>query len=265
MMITPEILRRIAPGANADIIGHAAPALTREFPRAGITTQLRAAHFLAQVAHESANFRTLTEYASGAAYEGRRDLGNTQPGDGRRFRGRGLIQLTGRANYRKFGALVGRDLERNPEQAALPEASVETALAYWNDRRLSPLADRDDIRTITRRINGGFNGLADRQAKLIRAKAALANQPASVAVREIEARAEKAKRTSTQARTGAATAGATGATAAPVAATQEGSVWLPLVILAAFIGGALALVWWSRNKAREADALTANANEGPGE
>ncbi|ODN71193.1 peptidoglycan-binding protein [Methylobrevis pamukkalensis] len=140
---------------------------------AGLLTYLRAAHFIAQIAHESDGFSTTEEYASGAAYEGRADLGNTEPGDGKRFKGRGLIQLTGRYNYGVYGALLGLPLLAQPELAADPVISLRIAIAYWQRNTLSPLADADNLVAITKRINGGTNGLADRRAYLAKAKAAL--------------------------------------------------------------------------------------------
>jgi putative chitinase len=135
-----------------------------------LDTGLRLAHFMAQLQHESASFRYMEEIASGAAYEGRADLGNTQPGDGRRYKGRGPIQLTGRANYRTFGRRIGIDLESHPEIAAVPSIGLHTALEYWADRKLNALADADDIRTITRKINGGLNGYEDRKKHLAQLK-----------------------------------------------------------------------------------------------
>jgi putative chitinase len=138
----------------------------RELPRYEINTGLRISHFMAQCAHECDNFRTMEEYASGAAYEGRTGLGNVNPGDGVRYKGRGIIQLTGRTNYRNYGAALGLDLENNPQLAAVPENAVRIACEYWRRNNLNALADRDDIEAITRRINGGVNGLADRRIKL---------------------------------------------------------------------------------------------------
>jgi len=146
----------------------------------GINTFLRIAHFMAQVTHECAGFRTTEEFASGAAYEGRADLGNTEPGDGRRYKGRGLIQLTGRYNYRKYGQIMGLDLEGSPEIAAEPLTSLKIACAYWTDHDLNALADRDYLVTITRRINGGTNGLEDRGKYLTRAKTALRRRQALI-------------------------------------------------------------------------------------
>lgn len=132
---------------------------------------LRLAHFLAQLGHESDGFNAMEEYASGAAYEGRKDLGNTQPGDGKRYKGRGPIQLTGRANYRTYGRQLGFDFERHPEIVAYPSVGMLVACKYWFDRGLNAYADADDILTVTKRINGGTNGLDDRKARLVKAKA----------------------------------------------------------------------------------------------
>ena len=134
---------------------------------------LRLAHFMAQVAHESGGFKYMEEIASGQAYEGRKDLGNTQPGDGVRYKGRGPIQCTGRANYRTFGRKIGINLERYPEMAANPSIGLHIACVYWGDRNLNALADNDDVVAITKRVNGGTNGLDDRKAQLAKAKALL--------------------------------------------------------------------------------------------
>lgn len=135
---------------------------------------LRLAHFLAQVGHESGSFKYMEEIASGSAYEGRADLGNTQKGDGSRYKGRGPIQITGRANYRFFGRQLGIDLERHPEIAAFPSIGLHLACAYWANRDLNTLADRDLLEDITRKINGGTNGLADRKSRLIAMKGLVA-------------------------------------------------------------------------------------------
>ena len=140
--------------------------------RFGIVTALQKAHFLAQVAHESDGFSTAIEYASGRAYEGRADLGNVHPGDGARFKGRGLIQLTGRENYATFSNAMGQgDLfVRNPELVAQLPWAVLAAGWFWNRKGLNAIADRDDVVAVTRRINGGTNGLEDRQRRLAQAK-----------------------------------------------------------------------------------------------
>jgi predicted chitinase len=138
-----------------------------------ITNYWRETAFLAQLAHESAELRYMEEIASGAAYEGRKDLGNTQPGDGKRYKGRGPIQLTGRANYQKFGGLLGLDLINNPEVAATKEVGFRIAGLFWKSHGLNELADQQQFKAITKAINGGYNGLDDRTKYYERAKKVL--------------------------------------------------------------------------------------------
>lgn len=175
LKVTEADIIKLAKNPKREFLPGLVAGFQRELPRYEINTGLRVSHFMAQCAHECDNFRTMQEYASGDAYEGRTTLGNTQPGDGRRYKGRGIIQLTGRANYRTYGGYLGLDLENNPELAAIPENAVKVACEYWkrttrNNVTMNQLADADDINQITRRINGGINGLTDRQAKLVIAK-----------------------------------------------------------------------------------------------
>jgi putative chitinase len=139
-----------------------------------ITTSARQAAFLAQVAHESGQLRYVRELASGAAYEGRKDLGNTTPGDGPRYCGRGLIQVTGRANYAACGAALGLDLIDTPELLEQTANACRSAGWFWRTHGLNALADVGDQVRITRRINGGTNGLAERLAFFDLAERALA-------------------------------------------------------------------------------------------
>jgi len=180
-MITATILRAVAPSANPAFINELAEAMAEILPAAEIATPLRAAHFMAQAAHESDGFRTLTEYwgptSAQKNYEGRKDLGNVKRGDGRLFMGRGIFQLTGRANYRAIGQKLGLPLESEPALAAEPRHAVRIAAEYWTSRKLNSAADADDLLVITRRINGGLNGLADRRRYLTRAKLALSPAP----------------------------------------------------------------------------------------
>ncbi len=144
----------------------------------GVTTDLEKAHLLAQLAHESDGFATSTEYASGRKYEGRKDLGNTQEGDGVRFKGRGLIQITGRTNYTAYSKWKYGDdrVVRNPYMLAEAPDAVDAALWYWSIYR--PACRRkallDDVEGVTKAINGGLNGLEDRKKKLAQAKALFA-------------------------------------------------------------------------------------------
>ncbi|MFK5947346.1 MAG: glycoside hydrolase family 19 protein [Methylococcales bacterium] len=143
------------------------------FPKYQLNTPLRMAHFLAQVGHESLSFVYTQELASGAAYEGRKDLGNIQKGDGTRFKGRGLMQLTGRDNYTSYGKYIKVDLLKSGNErlvATTPKYALDVSLWFWDNRKLNKYADSDNLKAITRRVNGGYNGLQDRGDYLERAK-----------------------------------------------------------------------------------------------
>jgi predicted chitinase len=161
--ITAAQLTAIMPqNRHPEYLVHINAALTE----GSINTCHRKAAFLAQLAHESGQLVYMEEIASGDAYEGRLDLGNTQPGDGRRFKGRGPIQLTGRANYRAAGQALGLNLEANPQMVATPQVGFRTSVWFWTRHNLNALADAgtlDAFRQITRKINGGTNGQADRE------------------------------------------------------------------------------------------------------
>lgn len=139
-----------------------------------INTPLRQAAFIAQIGHESGQLRYTEEVASGAAYEGREDLGNTVKGDGKRFKGRGLIQITGRSNYIACGQALALDLLLHPELLSETESACRSAAWFWQAHGLNELADRYEFVRITRRINGGTNGLADRINLYEKAKLVLA-------------------------------------------------------------------------------------------
>lgn len=160
--------------AQSRIVGEISAVFAPTLDSYDINTRLRIAHFMGQVTHECAGFRTTEEFASGAAYEGREDLGNIHAGDGKRYKGRGLIQLTGRANYRKIGEKLDLLLEDNPELAAEPVTSLKIACEYWKIRNINGAADRDDLIKATKLVNGGLNGLEDRRKYLQKAKTALA-------------------------------------------------------------------------------------------
>lgn len=158
MLVDDVIVRRIDPRAKRGFADALRPAMLD----GDITTVPRVAAFLAQILHETGGFQFMRELASGEAYEGRKDLGNTQPGDGPRYKGRGFIQLTGRANYRAAGAALGLPLEAQPELAERADVAARTAVWFWTNKRLNAKADAGDFVGITRAINGGTNGLADR-------------------------------------------------------------------------------------------------------
>lgn len=141
-----------------------------------INTPTRAAAFFAQIGWECGEFRFLEEKTDGRYLELRSDLGNTNPGDGFKYRGRGIIQLTGRANYRYFGNKLGVDLEAEPELATDLFIASAVACAYWNEHGLSELADqntRNAFAEITRRINGGYTHLEQRLSMWIKAQEVL--------------------------------------------------------------------------------------------
>jgi putative chitinase len=134
-------MREIAPRFSgkmaerqAEIIKEAGQVLQATLEAYEINTRLRIAHFLGQTCHESAGFRTTEEFASGAAYEGRKDLGNVKKGDGRLYKGRGLLQLTGGANYAEYGRALGVDLENNPAMAAEPTKSTSGRTSVLDQR-----------------------------------------------------------------------------------------------------------------------------------
>lgn len=195
------LLQAIAPNTDKDTLAQYASILPVWMTKYDITEH-RQAHFLAQIAHESGGFKHTTEnlnYSSkglrtifgkyfrthemavryarkpekiaNLVYADRMGNGNERSGDGWRYRGRGLIQLTGRHNYTACGKALGLDLIANPDQLSQDaNASVGAACWFWDQRGLNKHADADDINSITKRINGGYNGLEDRMDKLAAAK-----------------------------------------------------------------------------------------------
>lgn len=181
--MTPDLLRA-AVGCSAALAERYAAPLTDACRVFGIDTPQRMAAFLAQISHESGSLRYVREIwgptAAQQRYEGRADLGNTEPGDGQRYLGRGLIQLTGRANARQardeLRKLLGPeipDFEAEPERLEEPGWEALVAAWFWASRGCNELADAGNFETITRKINGGLNGYADRLARWSAAKAAL--------------------------------------------------------------------------------------------
>lgn len=145
-----------------------AASLVARMADADITPGLRLRHFLAQMACETAGFTRLKESTGGDPtyfnrYEGRRDLGNTRPGDGARYCGRGGLDTTGRANYMELATLSGLDCLAHPELLEVPDNAILSALAYWKAHNVNAAADANDIAQVTRRINGGYNGMEDRK------------------------------------------------------------------------------------------------------
>ncbi|HEY0839635.1 MAG TPA: glycoside hydrolase family 19 protein [Vulgatibacter sp.] len=167
MRLDLDTLRAIYPSLSELRARAYLPHLVAACEEAGIDTRLRLAAFLAQIGHESGELRYWEELASGIAYEGRRDLGNTQPGDGIRYKGRGPGQLTGRKNYRAAGKALGIDLEADPQRASAVEVGFRVAGWYWTTHRCKEPADAGDLNTISARWNCGrdtcrVNGLEHR-------------------------------------------------------------------------------------------------------
>lgn len=176
MPITVQHLLQILPNSRAKA-GFFVSDLDAAMRHRKIIGPKRAAAFLAQIGHESGQLLYVREIwgptETQKRYEGRKDLGNTVAGDGSKYRGRGLIQITGRANYEKCGKALGIDLITHPELLEQPQWACESAAWFWETNGLNELADRDQFNTITRRINGGLNGLDDRLEIWERAKLVL--------------------------------------------------------------------------------------------
>ena len=202
-MLTADILRAALPAARPTDIARFVTPLTEACAEWGIDTPLRLAAFLAQIAHESGQLRALTEnlnysaeallrvfprhFDAGRAtayarqperigskvYANRMGNGDEASGDGWRYRGRGLIQVTGKTNYAACGTALDLDLIAQPELLEQPGPAARSAAWFWHRHDLNGLADARDIETITRRINGGLTGLQDRKAHYARACAAL--------------------------------------------------------------------------------------------
>lgn len=195
MIITFDILHKIAPGCkkvNHKRLHDLAHWMNEWFPDYDIDTVQEMRHIIAQFAHETDSFNALEEYASGKAYEGRKDLGNTMPGDGVKFKGRGLPMITGRNNYKELGKEIGEPNKfiNNPQLLCQPSWAVYAGCVFWRNRGLDTFANMPDaaripyktkktnvetkvvetvilqltpIEYISRRINGGVNGLEDRK------------------------------------------------------------------------------------------------------
>ena len=177
MPITTQQLLQILPNAGQSA-GVFVSALNTAMNHYQIVGLKRVAGFIAQIGHESGQLKYVKEIwgptKAQARYEGRADLGNTVAGDGSKYRGRGLIQITGRAKYAECGEALGLDLISHPELLEKPQHACMSAAWFWASRGLSTLADAGSFSKITSRINGGQNGAADRQVLYARALKVLA-------------------------------------------------------------------------------------------
>ena len=204
-MLTYDQLLKINGNKNPEMCKYYIDALNKVLPEYKIDTKLRLCHFLAQILHESGNLKYKSENLNYSAkalrsvfgkyfktdeianqyarkpekianrvYANRMGNGDEASGDGWKFRGRGLIQLTGHDNYKICGISIKLDLLNNPDLVInTAEASVKAACWFWNKNNLNTFADKDDVKSITKRINGGFNGIEDRESILKRAKSVL--------------------------------------------------------------------------------------------
>ncbi len=177
MPITQQQLLQILPNARSQA-GVFVSVLNVAMLRYQIIGPKRMAAFIAQIGHESGQLQYVREIwgptAAQLRYESRAGLGNTVAGDGSRYRGRGLIQITGRANYAACGEALGIDLINHPELLEQPQYACLSAAWFWATKGLNTLADAGEFNTITRRINGGLNGLADRLNLWAKAREVLA-------------------------------------------------------------------------------------------
>jgi putative chitinase len=172
-LVTIEQIHTICNSVDRKTIELNLPGLNAALATFKINTPIRIAHFLAQVLHECGEFQYLEELASGEDYEGRTDLGNIYPGDGKLFKGRGLMQVTGRDNYRQLSVDTGIDFLGNPYQLSSLKYAALGAGWFWHSRGLNQLADRGDHAEISRRVNGMYpaNGQNERDFYLKRALA----------------------------------------------------------------------------------------------
>ena len=179
--LTAEQLRAIMPSANAHTVDTYLPHLNAVLVEFGINKPVRIAVFVAQIAHETGQLHWLCEVWGPTKAQLRYDppsnlaksLGNTKPGDGKKYQGRGALQITGKYNYRSYGKWLKIPLEEQPELAELPEYAFLIAGTFWHQNDLNTLADDGDFKGITKRINGGYNGLAEREQYYTKAKQVL--------------------------------------------------------------------------------------------
>ena len=162
IIMTKQQLQSIFKEASPSLVDKFLDPLNRVVDEFEINTPQRIRMFLAQIGHESGQLRYVKELASGEAYEGRADLGNTAPGDGVRYKGRGLIQITGKRNYALCSLGLDLALLENPDLLEQPLNAARSAGWFWKNNNLNALCDLNLFKELTKRINGGYNGYADR-------------------------------------------------------------------------------------------------------
>ena len=170
MKLTAQQIRQCMPQCSLVRATQLMDANNAAMERVGINNRLRTAAWMATLGHESMDLAFMKEIASGAAYEGRADLGNVHPGDGRAFKGRGPIQITGRANYTAFAKWSGIDCVKDPVLLEDPEIGFLASAWFWMTRGLNDIADTGNFLKVSTRVNGkrsdGFpNGWKDRETR----------------------------------------------------------------------------------------------------
>jgi predicted chitinase len=166
-LFTLEQLQEMMPNSGENSAKYY-DAIINALTKGDITSCPRMASFLAQIGHESGSLVYTTEIADGSNYEGIADIGNTSPGDGVRYKGRGVIQVTGKYNYQIVSEGLGYDFVSDPEELANAPWCIDSAVWWWNNHTLSPIADghtQESFDQVTRIINGGYNGKADRDSR----------------------------------------------------------------------------------------------------
>ena len=260
-----RVLLAIEPRSKPDIRAGLAASMDQCITHADLLSRLRLAHFLAQICHESGGLRYVVEIwgptAAQRRYEGRVDLGNVVPGDGKRFMGRGLMQNTGRANYARLSKAFKVNFEGQPElMAKFPWAAL-TGAEYWRANNINPKADRDDALAVSIAINGrnkstGLpNGYEDRRQRLATAKHALADLPAALKAQASTERAAATQRTGQAKAAGTAVVATQAAHAAPTASATP--AWAQTAIIGAIGLGLVLVAVMVARKAKEHAAIAA--------
>jgi len=184
MNLTKEILKKIFPYADLTNLEQLTPWLNKYMQEHQINTYNRVCHFLAQAGHESSSFNRFSEMYNGNAkeyfkkYDFRKDLGNVIDGDGEKYRGKGIFQITGRYNYHMASIALFKDdrLIDNPKLLEQPQYAALSACYFWFTRHLNDLADKDELKAITIKINGGLNGINERKYFLDKAKMCITSE-----------------------------------------------------------------------------------------
>jgi putative chitinase len=241
-----KVLLAVCPHGWASIRKGFAASMDACIAYADMSTPRRLGMFIGQCAEESAGFRAVEEYASGRAYEGRKDLGNVHPGDGVMYKGRGMIELTGYTNYADAGRAFGQGFVEDPQLVSrFPWAALVSAW-FWKEHDLNRFADIADdseaIREVTHRVNGGYNGLSRRAAYVRKAWAAMADLKGTLLQSAKEQQTAVKKKTAAATATTTAAAGSAAGSVHPTVQASGGAPTVFLFVLAAAVLAGLTIV-----------------------